>query len=99
MKLVAEEGKLPNIRYVEVSGLDGSSPGEEELTPGAFAMSLYTDVRYTLHGEGYCSSSGTESKTESVEVEGSDYDAKEIVLVFKGKGCAKLPKATQSEEP
>ena len=99
VKLVAEEGKLPNIHYVEVSGLDGSSPGEEELTSGAFAISLYTDVRYTLHGEGYCSSSGAESKTESVEVEGSDYDAKEIVLVFKGKGCAKLPKATQSEEP
>ncbi len=99
VKLVAEEGKLPNIHYVEVTGLDGSSPGEQELKLGIFTMSLYTDVHYTLHGEGYCSTSGTESKTESVEVEGSDFDAKEIILVFRGKGCAELPKATQSEEP
>jgi hypothetical protein len=99
VKLIPEEGKLPNIHGVEVSGLDGSSPGEEELTLGVFAISLYADVHYTLHGEGYCSTSGTESKTESVEVEGSDYHAQEIILVFKGKGCAEEPKATQSEEP
>lgn len=99
VKLVAEQGKLPSIHYVEVSGLDGSSPGEQELTLGVFAISLYTDVHYTLHGEGYCSTSGTESKTESVEVEGSDYGTKEIILIFKGKGCPELPKVIHGDEP
>ena len=98
VKLVAEEGKLPNIHYVEVSGLDGSSPGEQELTLGVYTISIFTDVRYTLHGRGYCSATGTESETEPAEVEGSDFDTKEIALVFKGKGCVEPPKASQDKE-
>ena len=99
VKLVADEGKLPNMHYVEVSGLDGSSPGEQELTLGVYSISIFTDALYTLHGEGYCSATDTESKTEPVEVQGSDFDTKEITLVFKGKGCAEPAKASQNKEP
>jgi hypothetical protein len=99
VKLIAEEGNLPNIHYVEATGLDGSSPGEQELTLGVFTMSLFRDVRYTLHGEGYCSASGKESTTEPLEVDGSDFETKEIRLVFKGKGCEGPPKASHNEKP
>lgn len=99
VKLIADEGKLPNIHYVKASGLDGSSPGEQELTLGVYSISIFTDVWYTLHGEGYCSATDTQSKTEPVEVEGSDFDTKEVTLVFKGKGCEEPPKGSNDKEP
>jgi len=58
----------------------------------------YKCPRPLLHGQGSCSATGTESETEPAEVEGSDFDTKEIALVFKGKGCVEPPKASQDKE-
>jgi hypothetical protein len=85
--LVTETGKLPNIKYVEVRGSDGFSPGEVEVSPAVYEFSLFKDVRYTIHGEGYCSATNKKSRTDSVEVDGSDDRQSEITLTFKEPGC------------
>jgi len=87
VRLIAETGKLPNINYVETKGRDGSSPGNDEVAPGVYKVSLFKGVHYELHGEGYCSATNEESKTDSVEVEGSDAATREITLIFRGAGC------------
>ncbi len=85
--LVAETGKLPNIHYVDAKGDDGFSPGEDEISPAVYEMSLFKDVRYKIHAEGYCSATNKKSQTGSVEVDGADSKLTEITLVFTGPGC------------
>jgi hypothetical protein len=86
-RLIPEQGKLPDIHYVDAKGNDGFSPGEDEISPGVYEMSLFTDVRYKVHAEGYCSATSKESQTDSIEVDGSDEKSLEISLVFRGLGC------------
>jgi len=85
--LVAETGKLPDIHYVDAKGDDGFSPGEDEISPAVYEMSLFKDVRYKIHGEGYCSATNKKSQTDSIEVDGADSGQSEITLLFKGPGC------------
>jgi hypothetical protein len=87
IRLIAETGKLPDIHYVDAKGDDGFSPGEDEISPAVYEISLFTDARYKVHAEGYCSATNTESQTDSIEIDGGDYKLTEITLVFAGPGC------------
>jgi hypothetical protein len=87
VRLVAEMGKLPDIHYVETHAEDGTLLTEEEPSPGVYAISLFKDTRYKMHGEGYCSATGKESQTDPIEVDGSDEMITEITLIFRGPGC------------
>lgn len=49
VQLIAEMGKLPDIRSVEPEGDDGSSLGEKELSPGMYKASFIKDVRCKMH--------------------------------------------------
>jgi hypothetical protein len=87
VRLVAEAGKLPNIHYVETQGEDGSRPGQTESSPDVYEISLFKDVRYKMHGEGYCSATNKKSQTDPVEVDGADDTTSEITLIFRGAAC------------
>ena len=91
VRLVAETGELPDINYVEGKGSDGQTTSEEAVSPGAYTISIFKDVRYEFHGQGYCSATNKETATESIQVDGSDERATELTLVFLGAGCPRNP--------
>jgi hypothetical protein len=91
IRLVAETGELPDINYVEGKGSDGQSTAEQELSPGVYSISILKGVRYDFHGQGYCSATNMDSKTESIQVDGSDDSATEFTLMFRGSGCPRNP--------
>lgn len=91
IRLVANAGELPDINYVEGKGSDGQSTTEEEISPGVYSISIFKDVRYDFYGQGYCSTTGKDSTTASVQVDGSDGSATKFTLVFRGKGCPRKP--------
>lgn len=87
IRLIAETGNLPDIHYVAAKGDDGFSPGEDEISPAVYEISLFTDVRYKVHAEGYCYATKKESQTNSIEIDGGDNQLTEITLVFAGPSC------------
>lgn len=87
VRLVTHGGKLPDINYVETKGNDGSSPGDEELSPGVYRIQLFKDARYTIQGQGFCSATGQDMQTDPAVVDGANSGPSEITLVFSGPGC------------
>jgi len=87
VKLITEGGKLPDIHYVETHGEDGSTLSEQEVSPAVYEILLFKDVRYKMHGEGFCSATSKNMQTETVEVDGGDIGVSEITLIFRGVGC------------
>jgi hypothetical protein len=85
--LTTDSGDLPDIEYVDATGEDGSVPSNDEVSAGVYKLSLFMDVRYEVHGEGYCSAMSKEAKTGSIEVDGSDMRTLQITLIFSGGGC------------
>jgi len=87
VRFVAEIGEIPDINYVEGRGSGGQSTLEQEVAPGVYSISILKDVRYDLHGQGYCSATHKESATESIQVDGSDDRTTEFTLTFRGASC------------
>jgi len=87
VRLAAEAGNLPNIHYVETVGEDGSSISAQEVSPDVYEISLFKDMRYKMHGEGRCSTTNTDSQTDSVRIDGADDSVAEFTLIFRGAGC------------
>jgi hypothetical protein len=93
--LVAEQGMLPDIHYVDGKGSDASILSNTQLSPSTTEFHLFRDTSYKIRGAGYCTSTGKESNTETVEVDGSDERATEITLTFRGVGCEIKPSDSQ----
>lgn len=87
VRLVTASGKLPDIRYVEARGDDGSSPTEDELSPGVYRIQLFKDARYTLQGKAYCSATNQQEQTQATVVDAADGGPSEVTLTFPGPGC------------
>jgi len=95
VRLVAPNGELPDINYVEARGNDGSYLSEQELSSGVFRILVFPGIRYTMEGSGYCSATHKESKTPVGVVDGSETGSNELALAFPGPGC---PKKSDSDE-
>jgi hypothetical protein len=95
IRLVAENGELPDVNYVEGRGSDGQLTTEEEVSPGVYSISILKGVQYDFHGEGYCSANQKESTTNSLHLSGSDDSATDFTLMFHGAGC---PRKTSDEQ-
>ena len=91
VRFVAETGEIPDINYVEGKGSDGQMTTEDDVSPGVYSISIFKDVRYELHGRGYCSATNKESTTEAVQVDGADEGTTELTLMFRGPGCPHKP--------
>ena len=91
VRLVAPNGELPDINYVEAHGNDGSDLSEQELSPGAFRIQVFPGIRYQMQGAGYCSATNKESKTPVGVVDGSETGPSEMTLTFPALGCPKKP--------
>jgi hypothetical protein len=87
VRLVAPNGELPDINYVETNGNDGSYLSEQELSPGVFRIMVFPGIRYTMQGSGYCSATHKESKTPVGVVDGNETGPSEMTLTFPGLGC------------
>lgn len=95
VRLVAPNGELPDINYVEATGDDGSELGEQEISPGVFRIEIFPGVRYEMQGAGYCTATQKELKTPVGVVDGSGTGASELALTFPGPGCPKQPDPAQ----
>lgn len=98
VRLVATNGELPDINYVEARGNDGSYLSEQTLSPGVFSIQVFPGIRYEMHGSGYCTATNKESKTPVAVVEGSETDPSELVLTFPGPGCPKRPDSDEDKD-
>jgi hypothetical protein len=87
VRLIALQGTLPGLAFVETRGVDGSNLPGEAIEPGVYKIKVFRGVRYSLHGEGYCSATSRSVKTEAVEIDGSDDTTAEITLMFAGEPC------------
>jgi len=87
VRLVATNGELPDINYVEARGNDGSSLSEQRLSPGVFSIQVFPGIRYEMHGSGYCTATHKELNTPVGVVDGSEAGPRELVLTFPGPGC------------
>jgi hypothetical protein len=98
VRLLAPNGELPDINYVEANGNDGSSLSEQELSPGVFRIMLFPGIRYEMQGAGYCSATHKESKTPVGVVHGSETGSNELALTFPGPGCPKKPDSREDND-
>src|SRR5262249_14448488 len=98
VRLLAPNGDLPDINYVEARGNDGASLGEQEVSPGVYRIDGFPGVRYQMQGVGYCSATGEELKTPIGVIEGGT-GPNELVLNFPGLGCPKKDVSKEKEEP
>jgi len=98
VRLVAPNGELPDINYVEANGNDGSSLSEQELSPGVFRILVFPEIRYEMRGAGYCSATHKESKTPVKVVDGSETGSNELTLNFPAPGCPKKPDSREDED-
>ncbi|HET6930069.1 MAG TPA: hypothetical protein VFI45_07090 [Candidatus Acidoferrum sp.] len=92
MRLIAPNGELPDINYVEARGDDGSHLSEEKIALGVFRVQIFLAIRYEMQGSGYCSASKREMKTPIGVIDGSETGLSELSLAFPGPGCRKTPK-------
>jgi len=95
VRLVATNGELPDINYVEARGNDGSYLSEQRLSPGVFSIQVFPGIRYEMHGSGYCTAIHKELNTPVGVIDGSETGPRELVLTFPGPGC---PKKSDSDD-
>ncbi len=93
--IVPEQGMLPDVHYIDAKGSDGSTLSNTVASPSTYELTLFKDLHYKIHGEGYCSATDTKPHTETIEVDGSDDRATEITLTFRGAGCVIKPSGSQ----
>lgn len=91
VRLVAEQGGLPDVSFVEGRGSDGKTTTEQEVSAGVFSISILKNLTYDFYGQGYCSATNKEMTTDSAQVDGSEDRTTEVVLTFHGKGCRRQP--------
>lgn len=98
VRLVAPNGELPDINYVEARGNDGSYLSEQTLSPGVFRIQIFPGIRYEMQGSGYCSATEKELKTPVGVVDGSETGPNEMALTFPAPGCPKKPDSEESPD-
>lgn len=98
VRLVATNGELPDINYVEARGNDGSYLSEQRLSPGVFSIQVFPGVRYEMHGSGYCTATDKQLSTPVGVVDGSGTGPSELVLTFPGPGCPKKPDSDEDND-
>jgi hypothetical protein len=98
VRLVAPNGELPDINYVEARGEDGSYLSEQRLSPGVFRIQIFPGIRYEMQGSGYCSATQKELKTPVGVVDGGETGSSELALAFPGLGCPKKPDSGEDNE-
>jgi hypothetical protein len=90
VRLIAPNGELPDINYVEARGADGSYLSEQGITPGVFRIQVFPGTRYEMQG-----SRPTKSRRRLLAWLMEETGSNELALTFPGPGC---PKKTDSEE-